>query len=38
LESATRDLTLANRERLPTVPAYGPLNLKEVLNAKYAFA
>jgi DNA-directed RNA polymerase len=38
LESASCDLTLANRERLPTVPAYGPLNLKEVLNAKYAFA
>jgi Autographiviridae RNA polymerase len=38
LESARADLTPANHHRLPELPAKGALNLKEVLNAKYAFA
>jgi DNA-directed RNA polymerase len=32
------DLTQANWKRLPDVPAKGPLNLMEVLNARYCFA
>jgi DNA-directed RNA polymerase len=38
LTAAKRDLTEHNWERLPDVPAYGPLNLREVLDAEYAFA
>jgi DNA-directed RNA polymerase len=38
LACAKRDLSEHNWERLPEVPAKGPLNLKEVLNARYAFA
>jgi DNA-directed RNA polymerase, mitochondrial len=38
LERATADLTPANRNKLPTLPSYGPLNLKDVLNADFAFA
>jgi DNA-directed RNA polymerase len=38
LERAKCDLTQHNWERLPDVPAKGPLNLREVLNAEYAFA
>jgi DNA-directed RNA polymerase len=38
LAQATADLTLHNRDNLPDVPEYGPLELKEVLNAEFAFA
>jgi DNA-directed RNA polymerase len=36
LESAKRDLD--NPDKLPELPAKGSLNLKEILNARYAFA
>jgi DNA-directed RNA polymerase len=32
------DLTQSNWHRLPVVPELGPLNLKEVINARYCFA
>lgn len=38
LASAKRDLTDHNWHRLPDVPQYGSLELKDVLNADYAFA
>ncbi len=38
LACAKRDLTVHNWDRLPAIPARGTLNLKEVLNAEYAFA
>lgn len=38
LASATADLTIHNSHRLPDAVEPGPLNLKEVLNAQYAFA
>jgi DNA-directed RNA polymerase len=38
LASASHDLTLANQQRLPECPVYGPLNLTEVLNANFAFS
>jgi DNA-directed RNA polymerase len=38
LEQATCDLTPANRNRLPVIPERGPLDLKEILNADFAFA
>jgi DNA-directed RNA polymerase len=38
LKAAWRDLTVHNWHRLPPVPEYGSLDLKEVLNAKFAFA
>lgn len=38
LAQATHDLTPANSHRLPDVLQYGSLELKEVLNAQYAFA
>jgi DNA-directed RNA polymerase len=38
LASAKRDLTDHNWHRLPETPTYGNLQLKEVLNAEYAFA
>lgn len=36
--SALSDLTPANWDKVPPLPAKGALNLGEVLNAKYAFA
>jgi DNA-directed RNA polymerase len=38
LEQAKHDLTEHNQHRLPNTPAYGPLNINEVINAQYAFA
>jgi DNA-directed RNA polymerase, mitochondrial len=38
LERASADLTEHNRNRLPSVPERGPLDLKEILNADFAFA
>jgi DNA-directed RNA polymerase len=38
LERAFADLTLVNRNRLPTRPIDGPLNLKDILHAEFAFA
>ena len=38
LASAKADLTPANHHRLPELPEKGALDLKEILNAKYAFA
>jgi DNA-directed RNA polymerase len=38
LESARADLTPANHDKLPPLPMKGALDLKEILNAKYAFA
>jgi DNA-directed RNA polymerase, mitochondrial len=38
LERAKCDLTQHNWNRLPAVPAFGNLNLKEISNAAYAFA
>lgn len=38
LERATTDLSEANRDRLPPQPAQGPLDLKDILNADFAFA
>jgi DNA-directed RNA polymerase len=38
LESARADLTPANHDKLPALPIKGALDLKEVLNARYAFA
>jgi DNA-directed RNA polymerase len=38
LEQASCDLTPANRNRLPTRPVDGPLNLKDILDAEFAFA
>ena len=37
-QQAKCDLTVHNVGRLPDVPDYGPLNIKEVLNAQFAFA
>jgi DNA-directed RNA polymerase len=38
LEQASCDLTDANQNRLPELPQYGTLNLKDILNADFAFA
>jgi DNA-directed RNA polymerase len=38
LEQASRDLTDANRNRLPTLPQYGSLNLKDIHDADFAFS
>jgi DNA-directed RNA polymerase len=38
LERATGDLTEANRSKLPALPTYGDLNLKDILDADFAFA
>jgi DNA-directed RNA polymerase len=38
LEQAKCDLTQHNWERLPEVPSKGPLNIKDVEHARYAFA
>lgn len=38
LAQCKHDLTIHNQQRLPELPVYGPLNLKEVLNAEFAFA
>lgn len=38
LESARADLTPANHSKLPELPEKGALDLKEILNARYAFA
>jgi DNA-directed RNA polymerase len=38
LQRAFDDLDEVNRERLPDMVDRGTLNIKEVLNAKYAFA
>jgi DNA-directed RNA polymerase len=38
LACAKSDLTEANHSKLPELPARGTLDLKEILNAKYAFA
>jgi DNA-directed RNA polymerase len=38
LESARADLTPANHDKLPALPEKGALDLKEILNARYAFA
>lgn len=38
LERAHADITDANRNKLPTLPQYGTLNLKDILNADFAFA
>lgn len=38
LAQAQHDLTVHNWQRLPHVPTCGSLNLKEVLNADFAFA
>jgi DNA-directed RNA polymerase len=38
LEQAKRDLTQHNWHRLPSVPQFGTLNLKEIEDATYAFA
>lgn len=38
LESARADLTPANHDKLPELPEKGALDLKEILQARYAFA
>ncbi|MFI4971111.1 MAG: DNA-directed RNA polymerase [Hyphomicrobiales bacterium] len=38
LESARADLTPDNHDKLPALPEKGALDLKEILNARYAFA
>jgi DNA-directed RNA polymerase len=38
LAQARHDLTVHNQQRLPIVPEYGTLNLREVLDASFAFA
>jgi DNA-directed RNA polymerase len=38
LESARADLTPASQDKLPELPLKGALDLKEILNARYAFA
>lgn len=38
LESARADLTEANHHRLPALPTKGTLDLKDILNARYAFS
>jgi DNA-directed RNA polymerase len=38
LERARADLTEANHHRLPQPITYGNLNLKDILNAEFAFA
>jgi DNA-directed RNA polymerase len=38
LDQAKRDLTERNRQMLPTLPVYGALNIKQVMNAPYCFA
>lgn len=38
LAQASCDLTDANRNKLPEMPTYGNLNLKDILNADFAFA
>jgi DNA-directed RNA polymerase len=38
VETARADMTEANHWRLPPLPDQGPLDLSEVLQAKYAFA
>lgn len=38
LESARADLTPASYHKLPALPEKGTLNLKEIVNARYAFA
>lgn len=38
LQSAQHDLTLPNWQRLPEVPQRGPLEIKDVLDAQFAFA
>lgn len=38
LQSAQHDLTLPNWSRLPEVPQRGPLEIKDVLDAPFAFA
>jgi DNA-directed RNA polymerase len=38
LASAKADLTEASHSKLPELPMYGTLDLKEILNARYAFA
>lgn len=38
LESARADLTEANHHRLPELPTKGTLDLKDILNARYAFS
>ena len=37
-EQASCDLTDANRNKLPDLLTYGNLNLKDILNADFAFA
>jgi len=38
LAQASCDITDANRNKLPEMPQYGNLNLKDILNADFAFA
>jgi DNA-directed RNA polymerase len=38
LESARADLTPASHDKLPELPLKGPLDLTEILKARYAFA
>jgi len=38
LDQAKRDLTPANWHKLPTVPEYGTLDLKGILDATFAFS
>ena len=38
LQRAKCDLSEHNCNRLPDVVGFGTLNIKEVINAKYAFA
>lgn len=38
LKQASCDLTDANRNKLPTMPQRGDLNLKDIINADFAFA
>jgi DNA-directed RNA polymerase len=38
LERATCDLTPSNTQRLPEVPQYGSLDIRQVLDAPFAFA
>lgn len=38
LAQASCDLTPANQNRLPPMPAQGPLDLKDIHNAQFAFA
>jgi hypothetical protein len=37
-ERASCDITDANRNKLPDLLNYGNLNLKDILNAQFAFA